>query len=138
MKQTKKTSEYFKNENLIIDFAMRYGNPSIKSKISKLHSEGCENLVILPLVRPTLKYILLKPIPYKALNIWLEEICKKEIVKKSLKLSKPVIIATQMMESMIESCAPTRAEVSDVANAVFDGTDSVMLSAETGSVGHFK
>ena len=49
MKQTKKTSEYFKNENLIIDFAMRYGNPSIKSKISKLHSEGCENLVILPL-----------------------------------------------------------------------------------------
>ena len=48
-KQTEKTSEYFKGENLIIDFAMRYGNPSIKSKIAKLHSEGCENLVILPL-----------------------------------------------------------------------------------------
>ena len=48
-KQTEKTSEHFKHENLIIDFAMRYGNPSIKSKIAKLHSEGCENLVILPL-----------------------------------------------------------------------------------------
>ena len=48
-KQMEKTSEYFKGENLIIDFAMRYGNPSIKSKIKKLHSEGCENLVILPL-----------------------------------------------------------------------------------------
>ena len=48
-KQTEKTSNYFKDENLIIDFAMRYGNPSIKSKIKKLHSEGCENLVILPL-----------------------------------------------------------------------------------------
>ena len=48
-KQTEKTSEYFKGENLIIDFAMRYGNPSIKSKILKLYSEGCENLVILPL-----------------------------------------------------------------------------------------
>ena len=42
-KQTEKTSEYFKGENLIIDFAMRYGNPSIKSKIAKLKSEGCEN-----------------------------------------------------------------------------------------------
>ena len=48
-KQTEKTSEYFKGENLIIDFAMRYGNPSIKSKIAKLQSEGCEKLVILPL-----------------------------------------------------------------------------------------
>ena len=48
-KQTEKTSNYFKDENLIIDFAMRYGNPSINSKIKKLHSEGCENLIILPL-----------------------------------------------------------------------------------------
>ncbi len=48
-KQTEKTSAHFKSKNLIIDFAMRYGNPSIKSKIAKLHSEGCENLVILPL-----------------------------------------------------------------------------------------
>ncbi len=48
-KQTEKTSNYFKDENLIIEFAMRYGNPSINSKIKKLHSEGCENLIILPL-----------------------------------------------------------------------------------------
>ena len=48
-RQMEKTSDYFKDENLIIDFAMRYGNPSIKTKIKKLHSAGCENLVILPL-----------------------------------------------------------------------------------------
>jgi len=47
--QTKKVSKALFNENLIIDFAMRYGNPSIKSKILKLHEQGCENLVILPL-----------------------------------------------------------------------------------------
>jgi len=47
--QTKKVSKILSNENLIIDFAMRYGNPSIKSKILKLHEQGCENLVILPL-----------------------------------------------------------------------------------------
>ncbi|MGL3827513.1 ferrochelatase [Candidatus Pelagibacter communis] len=47
--QTKKVSKILSNENLIIDFAMRYGNPSIKSKILNLHQQGCENLVILPL-----------------------------------------------------------------------------------------
>ena len=48
-KQAEKLSKSFPNENLIIDFAMRYGNPSIKSKIKKLNEEGCENLIILPL-----------------------------------------------------------------------------------------
>jgi ferrochelatase len=48
-KQAEKLSTYIKKENTVIDFAMRYGNPSIKSKISKLHEQGCENLVILPL-----------------------------------------------------------------------------------------
>mgnify|MGYP001360712253 FL=1 len=47
--QTKKISSFFTKENIIVDFAMRYGNPSIKNKIMKLQSQGCENLVILPL-----------------------------------------------------------------------------------------
>ena len=47
--QTKKLSNSFSEQNLIIDYAMRYGNPSIKSKIEKLHEKGCENLIILPL-----------------------------------------------------------------------------------------
>jgi pyruvate kinase len=58
---------------------------------------------------------------------------QKEILKASRKYGKPVIIATQMLESMTESPVPTRAETSDVASAIYEGSDAVMLSAESAS-----
>ncbi len=102
------------------------------AKIEK--SQALENLAeILPLSDAVMvaRGDLGVELPYEEVPM-----IQKRIIRLAQERARPVITATQMLESMIESPRPTRAEVSDVANALLDGTDAVMLSAETAMGGY--
>ena len=117
----------------------------IKDIKSRLKAKGCRSKVVAKIEKPealdnidaiieatdaimVARGDLGVEIPMQKVPVW-----QKKMVKKCNKLAKPVIIATQMMESMIENPRPTRAETNDVANAVMDGADALMLSAESAS-----
>ena len=107
----------------------KWGRPLLVAKIEK--AEAIENLD--DIIRETDGVMVARGDLGVETSAELVPVYQKQIIEKAVRNDKFVITATQMLQSMIESPRPTRAEASDVANAVWDGTDAVMLSAETAS-----
>jgi pyruvate kinase len=107
----------------------KWGRPMLVAKIEK--AEAIENLD--DIIRETDGVMVARGDLGVETSAELVPVYQKQIIEKAVSNDKFVITATQMLQSMIESPRPTRAEASDVANAVWDGTDAVMLSAETAS-----
>ena len=107
----------------------KWGRPLLVAKIEK--AEAIENLD--DIIRETDGVMVARGDLGVETSVELVPVYQKQIIEKAVMNDKFVITATQMLQSMIDSPRPTRAEASDVANAVWDGTDAVMLSAETAS-----
>lgn len=107
----------------------KWGRPLLVAKIEK--AEAIENLD--DIIRETDGVMVARGDLGVETSAELVPVYQKQIIEKAVMNDRFVITATQMLQSMIESPRPTRAEASDVANAVWDGTDAVMLSAETAS-----
>jgi pyruvate kinase len=120
-----------KNARLILNKNDDY-NPIIISKIER--AEAIDNID--RIVNETDAIMVARGDMGVELPLHRVPIIQKDLIRRSNEVGKPVITATQMLESMITSSSPTRAEVTDVANAVYDGSDAVMLSAET-SIGQY-
>jgi pyruvate kinase len=107
----------------------KWGRPMLVAKIEK--AEAIENLD--DIIRESDGVMVARGDLGVETSVELVPVYQKRIIEQAVQNDKFVITATQMLQSMIESPRPTRAEASDVANAVWDGTDAVMLSAETAS-----
>jgi pyruvate kinase len=114
----------------ILDVRNILGNDSAHKIIAKIENrEGIKNID--SIIKVSDGIMIARGDMGVSLPIYEIPMVQKMIIKKCNRARKPVITATQMLESMTESLRPTRAEVTDVANAIIDGTDFVMLSGET-------
>lgn len=114
-------------KNLKLELEKRNLNPWIVAKIENQSAlDNLESIIEQSDAIMVARGDLAVEVPFQELIYW-----QKKIIRQAREQGKPVITATQMLRSMLESPRPTRAEVSDVANAVYDGTDAVMLSEET-------